>query len=62
MEIIAESSIRSFDAIHIAFAEKGGTDYLLTTDDRLEKACARISTLVKVANPLRYITEVMSDE
>ena len=62
VEIIAESSIRSFDALHIAFAEKGVADYLLTTDDKLEKACARITTSVKVINPLRYITEVISGE
>ncbi len=60
--IMEESSIRSFDALHIAYAEAGGVDYLLTTDDRLEKACAGIDSTVKIANPLRYITEVITDE
>jgi predicted nucleic acid-binding protein len=61
-EIMAVSSIRSFDALHIASAEKGEADYLLTTDDRLEKACANLPLSVKVINPLRYIAEVISDE
>ena len=55
-------SIKSYDALHLASAECAGADYFLTTDDRLEKACARISLSVKVANPLKYITEVIENE
>ena len=62
-EVIMEAtSIRSFDALHIALAEKGGADYLLTTDDKFEKACAKITLATKVINPLEYVTEVIGDE
>jgi len=60
--IISATSIRSFDALHIASAEKSGADYLLTTDDKLEKACMKITLTIKVINPLKYITEVIGDE
>jgi predicted nucleic acid-binding protein len=60
--IMNATSIRSFDALHIASAEVGGADYLLTTDDRLEKAYAKIASKVKVINPLKYITEVIGNE
>ncbi|MDR0853258.1 MAG: PIN domain-containing protein [Clostridiales Family XIII bacterium] len=61
-DIQSVSSIRSFDALHIAFAESGGLDYFITTDDRLEKACANLSLNVKVLNPLKYIVEVIDNE
>jgi predicted nucleic acid-binding protein len=61
-EISASSSIRTYDALHIASAEAGGVDYLLTTDDKFEKAASKQKIAVKVMNPLRYITEAIIDE
>jgi predicted nucleic acid-binding protein len=61
-DIMSLSSIRSFDAIHVAVAKKGEVDYFLTTDTRLEKACEKLSLKVKVMNPLKYIAEVIEDE
>lgn len=52
--------IAAYDALHLACAESGGADVLLTTDDRLlQGAAARASELrVRVANPLTWLREV----
>ena len=52
---------KSFDALHIACAEKGDTDILLTTDDIfLSKALQNRNILkIRVENPLRWLMEVM---
>ena len=52
---------KSFDALHIACAEKGDADILLTTDDVfLSKALQSRNILkVRVENPLRWLMEVM---
>jgi predicted nucleic acid-binding protein len=50
---------KSFDAFHIACAEKGQADALLTKDDHLLKKAASQGQTVKVRieNPLRWVTE-----
>jgi predicted nucleic acid-binding protein len=53
--------IKSYDALHIASAEEGGVDVLLTTDRKLIKAAARSDAKVTVKNPLIWITEVLYD-
>jgi predicted nucleic acid-binding protein len=52
--------IAAYDALHLACAERGGADVLLTTDDRLlHRSAARTSELrVQVANPLTWLREV----
>jgi predicted nucleic acid-binding protein len=52
---------RSFDALHIACAEKGGADVLLTTDDDLlRKALQKSDVLkVKLENPVKWLMEVI---
>jgi predicted nucleic acid-binding protein len=54
-------SFKPFDALHIACAEKGKADVLLTTDDAfLRKALQCKETLkVRVENPLRWLMEVI---
>ena len=48
---------RAYDALHIACAESGGADVLLTTDDRMIQLAFRtISHLrVRVENPLTWL-------
>lgn len=48
----------AYDAAHIASAEYGQVDILLTTDDRLLKRSLRYGDIIKVqlANPLDWIT------
>jgi len=50
---------KSFDAFHIACAEKGQADALLTTDDQLLKKAISQRELIKVklVNPLRWLME-----
>jgi predicted nucleic acid-binding protein len=52
--------IAAYDALHLACAESGEADVLLTTDDRLmRRSAARASELhVRVANPLTWLREV----
>ncbi len=45
------------DAVHLALAEVGACDVLVTCDDRLQKRAARVSTSVRVANPLELAQE-----
>ena len=53
--------LKPLDALHVACAEKGKAEILLTTDDNLlSKALKNKRTLkVKVENPLRWVTEVL---
>ena len=52
---------RAADALHVARAEAGAADVLLTTDDRLTRLAGRVSAQlqVRVANPLRWIAEAL---
>ena len=49
----------AYDAAHIASAEEGLADVLLTTDDRLVKRYLKYTDQIKikVANPLDWITD-----
>jgi predicted nucleic acid-binding protein len=47
--------IRSRDAIHLACAIKGKTDYFLTCDDRLIKKAGIIKSNVEIINPIDFI-------
>jgi predicted nucleic acid-binding protein len=50
--------IRSFDSLHLASAEIGNADILLTTDDKFRKNAKKIKSSVRVMNPLEYMMEV----
>lgn len=47
------------DAYHAAFAEAVGAAYLLTTDDRFERAAARAALKTKVINPINFLGEYL---
>ena len=49
------------DALHLACAEAGESDVFLTTDDQLIRRAARVLEVLRVpvANPLRWIAEVL---
>lgn len=51
---------KQFDALHIACAESGGADVLLTTDDRMLRLAKRHSTQlqVRVENPYTWLQKV----
>ena len=50
---------KSFDAMHIACAERSTADVLLTTDDKLLKKAdkERDNLKIKIANPLSWLME-----
>ena len=50
---------KSFDAMHIACAERGNVETFFTTDDKLLKLSDRLKNElnVKVLNPLTWLTE-----
>ena len=53
--------IKSYDALHLAGAEAGGADVLLTTDKKFMNAAKRSDTAVPVRNPLVWFAEVLYD-
>ena len=57
-EIRSKSSVRLMDSLHVATAETGKVDAMLTTDDKLIKACARLNLDVKVVNPVTFLLEM----
>ena len=50
---------KALDALHIACAEAGKADVLLTTDDDLTKLTSKRVLKVKVKNPCVWLLEVM---
>lgn len=56
---LQKAGFKGFDALHIACAEKGKAEVLLTTDDKLIKLASRNSSLlsIKVDNPLNWVQE-----
>ena len=57
-ELRGKSSIRLMDSLHVATAEAGNVDAMLTTDDKLIKSCARLNLGVKVVNPVTFLLEM----
>jgi predicted nucleic acid-binding protein len=53
--------LRDLDALHLAAAEQGGAEVLLTTDDRFVRAALllRPASPVRVENPVIYELEVL---
>lgn len=60
-EEIGHLKFRSFDALHIACAEKSQADIMLTTDDNLlRKALQNMNFLkIRVENPVKWLMEVV---
>lgn len=54
-----KSGFKPFDALHIACAEKGKADVLLSTDDNLIiKAAQKEVVDIRIENPLKWVMEV----
>jgi predicted nucleic acid-binding protein len=53
---------KTYDALHLAFAESANVDVLLTTDDKLLKRAQmhQKELQITVANPLSWLQEVMT--
>ena len=61
---LMELGFKSFDATHVACAEAGEVDVLLTTDDRLLRTAIRAQSLVQVLikNPVSWLLEINQTE
>lgn len=56
---LRKSGFKPFDALHIACAERGKADVLLSTDDQLIKKAVHSKILkIKIENPLKWVMEV----
>ena len=55
-------NIKPFDALHLASAECGGADILLTTDKKFLNRALGLNSKVKVSNPAIWLTEVLYNE
>jgi predicted nucleic acid-binding protein len=52
--------LKEYDSFHLAFSEAAGVDFLLTTDIRFEKKCARNNfSMVNIINPSNFLPEVV---
>ena len=49
------------DVIHLASAEEGGADIVLTCDDILLRRSPRLELALRVVNPVAYFEEVTRD-
>jgi predicted nucleic acid-binding protein len=60
-EIQQQIGIKAYDALHIACAEQGNADVLLSTDDKLIKAVKRNRKFIniEVENPLLWLQKVI---
>jgi predicted nucleic acid-binding protein len=56
-ELSEQSTIRTLDKFHLAFAENSGAKILFTTDVKFEKACSRLNLNIMVTNPVKYLME-----
>ena len=61
-ELRSKSSIRFMDSLHVATAEAGKADFMLTTDDKLIKSCVRLNLVVKVMNPVTFLLEAAEEK
>jgi predicted nucleic acid-binding protein len=58
-EELESHGLRGLDAIHIACAESGGADLLITTDDRMLRSSRRAGVLrVRVVAPFEALAEI----
>lgn len=55
-------NIKSFDALHLASAEYGEADILLTTDKKFLSRAVKLNTKIRVYNPAIWITEVLFND
>jgi len=55
---IAQHGIPALDAAHLASAEAGEADVLLTCDDVLLRRAQRLGLALRVINPVAYLNEV----
>jgi len=58
---IQDLGIRAYDALHVACAERGGADVMLSTDDKLVRLAQRNNDRIRIEilNPLVWLQKVV---
>jgi len=56
---LEKHNIKYMDALHVAYCEHYGINYMLTTDKALLNAIKRVELTTKVINPLEFVMEVL---
>lgn len=59
---IAQLGIPALDAAHLAAAEIGGADVVLTCDDVMIRRAGRLGLALRVLNPVAYSQQATGDE
>jgi hypothetical protein len=59
---ITQLGIPALDAAHLAAAEIGGADVVLTCDDVMIRRSVRLGLALRVLNPVAYSQEAKDDE
>jgi predicted nucleic acid-binding protein len=61
---LIELGFKFYDALHLAFAEAGGADVFLTTDDRLLRKAQQYknSITVTVENPVIWLMATLQED
>lgn len=54
----AQHGISPLDAAHLAAAEAGGAEVMLTCDDQMIRRAPRLGIALRVLNPVAYLSEV----
>ena len=57
-----KNNIKWLDSLHIAIAEANNAEIFLTTDDKLVLNANKVKLNIRIINPLKWITEVLSYE
>ena len=55
---IVKRGIQPLDAAHLASAEAGGAEIMLTCDDLILRRGSRLGLALRVVNPVAYLSEV----
>jgi len=57
----ARLGLPALDAAHLAAAETGGAEIVLTCDDRMRRRSERLGLALRVLNPVAYLREVVGN-
>lgn len=60
LEIQKSANIKVYDSLHLASAISGKADVFLSTDDKLIKACRKLTLDICIANPVIWFMEVIA--
>jgi predicted nucleic acid-binding protein len=59
-EQLEQNGLKALDALHVACAEAGNSDWFVTCDKRLINRCSGLT--MKVMNPVNFVLEMSSND